>query len=157
MKTNTTLAMLALAGFCAPALAADVTYRADIQPLIKKLCADCHGPNAPTLADFKLDEERYTKKREGPRFDSYGEMIGLIGWPDTGAIMRRLDDGTNTGNKKPGNMHKYLGETDSERAANLKLIKEWVGEDAWKLNRFKKRGDVPAASHEDMEKLKLKY
>lgn len=158
MKTKTKLALLALAGFCAPALAADVTYRNDIKPMFKKLCDECHGPNAPTLAEFKLDEEGYKKKKEGPRTDTYDHLLALVGWPDTGALMRRLDDGTNTGpEKKPGNMYKHLGETDAERAANLKVIKAWVGEDAWKLNRFKKRGDVPAASHEDMEKLKLKY
>lgn len=157
MKLQLTVMSLALAGLCAPALAADVTYRNDIRPMFKQLCDECHGPTAPTLAEFKLDEEKYKKAKEGPRTDTYENLLQLVGWPDTGALMRRLDDGTSTGDKKPGNMYKHLGETDAERAANLKVIKAWVGDDAWKLNRFKKRGDVPAMAHEDMEKMKVKY
>ena len=71
--------------------------------------------------------------------------------------MRRLDDGSGSADKKPGNMYKYLGETDAERAANLNLVKAWLGEGGWNLNRFQKRGEVPGVSKEQMEKLKLKY
>ena len=71
--------------------------------------------------------------------------------------MRRLDDGTNTSDKKPGNMYKYLGETDAERATNLKMFKAWLGEGAWNLNRWEKRGEVPAISKEQLDKFKVKY
>ena len=54
-------------------------------------------------------------------------------------------------------MYKYLGETDAERAAALKLIKAWVGEEAWNLNRWAKRGEVPGITKEQLDKLKLKY
>ena len=80
-----------------------------------------------------------------------------MGWPDTGALMRRLDDGSNTADKKAGNMYKNLGETDAERAANLKLVKAWLGEEAWNLNRWAKRGDVPAISKEQLDKIQAKY
>jgi hypothetical protein len=80
-----------------------------------------------------------------------------VGWPDAGALMRRLDDGANTADKKPGNMYKQLGDTDAERAENLKLFKAWVGDGAWNLNRFEARGTVPAVTKEQMDKLKLKY
>lgn len=153
----TTIAALALAGLALPALATDVTYRNDIRPLIKAQCGECHGDGAPALADFLLDQEKYKKDKLGPRTDTYADLMQLIGWPDTGAFMRRLDDGSNTADKKPGNMYKTLGENDAERAKNLALIKAWVGEEAWNLNRWAKRGDVPAITKEQLDKLKLKY
>lgn len=151
------IASLILAGLALPALATDVTYRNDIRPLIKAQCGECHGEGAPALADFLLDQEKYKKDKLGPRTDTYADLLQLIGWPDTGALMRRLDDGSNTADKKPGNMYKTLGENDAERAKNLALIKAWVGEEAWNLNRWAKRGDVPAITKEQLDKLKLKY
>lgn len=151
-------ALLAGLAMVLPAAAADPTYRQDIRPLVKALCAECHGDGAPTLPEFKLDEERYKKAKNGPRTDTYADLVQLIAWPDTGALMRRLDDGSNTADKKPGNMHKYLGETDAERATNLKLIKAWVGGDAaWNLNRWGPRGDVPGITKDQLDKLKLAY
>jgi hypothetical protein len=141
----------------APTLASDVTYRVNIAPLFKAQCAECHGDSAPTLADFNLDQEKYKKDKLGPRTSTYADLLQLVGWPDTGALMRRLDDGTTTADKKPGNMYKNLGETDAERAANLKIVKAWVGEDAWNLNRWAKRGDVPAITKEQLDKLQIKY
>ena len=84
-------------------------------------------------------------------------LIFFIGWPDTGAIMRRLDDGKNTADGKPGNMYQNLGANEEERQKNLNLFKEWVGKDGWKLNRWEVRGRVPAITREDMEKIKVKY
>lgn len=154
LKLVMTLAGLTLA---IPVLAADVTYRTDIAPLFKAQCADCHGDDAPTLAEFKLDEAKYKKEKLGPRTSTYETLLQLAGWPDTGALMRRLDDGTNAPDKKPGNMYKQLGSTDAERATNLKLVKAWVGEGAWNLNRWDKKGDVPGITKEQLDKLKLKY
>lgn len=157
MNMQPAIASLAAATFCAGAMAADVTYRNDIKPLVQAQCGDCHGAQSPWLEDFSLDQDKYKREKSGPRFDSYGALIALVGWPDSGALMRRLDDGANTPDKKPGNMFKFLGETDAERKANLAKIKAWVGEDAWNLNRWKKRGDVPAITKEELDKLKLKY
>ncbi len=138
-------------------LAADPTYRGEIQPLIKAQCAECHGDDSPTLAEFNLAPEKYTKEKQGPRTSTYETLLQLVGWPDTGALMRRLDDGSQTADKKPGNMNKHLGDTPELRAANLKLIKAWVGEGGWNLNRWQKRGDVPAISKEQLDKLQLQY
>jgi len=157
MNLKLAIASLLSAAICAPASAADVTYRNDIRPMVKAKCDDCHGPQSPSLEDFLLDQEKYKKAKEGPRTDTYGSLIALIGWPDSGALMRRLDDGASAPDNKPGNMYKYLGETDAERKANLTLMKTWVGEDAWNLKRWKKRGDVPAITKEELDKLKLKY
>lgn len=138
-------------------MAADVTYRSDIAPLFKAQCDECHGADAPTLAEFRLDEAKYKKEKVGPRTNTYENLLQLVGWPDTGALMRRLDDGTGTPDKKPGNMYKQPGSSDAERAAKLKLVKAWVGEGAWNLNRRDKKGDVPGITKEQMDKLKLKY
>lgn len=152
------LAALACATLALPAFAADVTYRADIKPFIKANCAECHGDDAPTLAEFKLDEEKYKKAKAGPRTDTYENLLQIVAFPDSGALMRRLDDGTSAqAGGKPGNMYKYLGETDAERAKNLVMVKAWVGEGAWNLNRWAKKGDVPGITKEQMEKLQLKY
>lgn len=151
------LASLACASMATATLAADVSYRSDVRPLIKARCIECHGDESPTLADFLQDQQKYRKDMQGPRLGTYGELIQLIGWPDAGALMRRLDDGTHTANKRPGNMYKYLGENDAERAANLNIFKAWVGESAWNLNAWEKQSDVPAVTKEQMDKLKLKY
>lgn len=159
MKLN-----LLTTAFCAaialPAMAADVTYRADIAPMIKAKCAECHSAeaDAPTLQEFKLDQKKYEKAKVGPRTDTYENLLMLIAYPDSGALMRRLDDGTNPlAGGKPGNMYKHLGETEAERAKNLQLVKDWLGEGAWNLNRWGPKGDVPAVTKEAQNNLKLKY
>jgi hypothetical protein len=54
-------------------------------------------------------------------------------------------------------MYEHLGDDEAQRQQNLKLFKAWVGEDAWNLNRWNARGDVPAITKEELNKLKLKY
>lgn len=152
------MALCISAVFAAPVLASDVTYRKEIAPMIKAQCSECHGAEAPALAQFKTDEEKYKKEKLGPRIDTYADLAALIVWSDTGAFMRRLDDGTSQfAGGKPGNMYKYLGETDAERQANLAIYKAWLGEGAWNLNRWSARGEVPAITKEQLDKLKLKY
>lgn len=147
-----------LAGVSSGALAQDATYRKDIKPLIEARCVGCHGTGAPTLAEFKLDEKKYTAAMKGPRVDTYENLLQIVGWPDTGAIMRRLDDGKSEhAGGKPGNMYQYLGSSEEERQKNLDLFKAWVGRDAWVLNRFKARGKVPGISKEQLEKIQVKY
>lgn len=138
--------------------AQEVTYRTDIAPLWKSKCIACHGAQSPERADFLLDEKGYEAKSQGPRMDSYERFIAFIAWPDTGALMRRLDDGTGQhAGGKPGNMNKFLGSTAEERATNLKLVKTWVGEGAWNLNRWNKRGEVVMISKEQLDKITVKY
>lgn len=143
-----------------PALAQDsVSYRKDIAPLLKKYCLECHAaPDAPSYADFKLDEEKWKKAKFGARLDTYEHVVTLVAYPGTGAIMRRLDDGTSEhSGGKPGNMYKYLGETEAERKTNLALMKAWVGEGGWNLNRMQARGGVPGLTKEQLDKVKVKY
>jgi len=140
MIRSVTMAVL-LAVISAPVVAADnqaVSYTGHIAPLLKKQCLECHGKGAPTLAEFEKEKAGWKKKRKGPRMDSYESLIVFVNGSDAGALMRRLDDGKNTKDGKPGNMFRNLGSSESQRAANLALIKQWVGEKAWIL---KKRPD----------------
>lgn len=151
------ICLCVLAGLALPVLAADITYRNDVAPIIKAQCFECHDDTSPSHAQFKTDEAKYKKDKTGPRLDTYMDVAALIVWPDTGAFMRRLDDGTNSAEKKPGNMYKHLGETEAERQANLAVLKAWVGANAWNLNRWQKRGEVAAISKEQLEQIKLNY
>lgn len=147
-----------LAAASSGSLAQDVTYRKDIQPLVAAKCVACHGAGAPTLAEFLLEEKKYAAAMKGPRLDSYADLLMLVGWTDTGAIMRRLDDGKSAlAGGKPGNMYQFLGASDEERQKNLRTFKDWVGPEAWNLNRFKARGDVPGITKEQLEKILVKY
>lgn len=154
-KSAVMAACLAAAG--AGAQAQDTTYRKDIRPLFDKQCAECHGgPDAPYFGEFREKEKQFVAKKQGMKMDSYADMIFFVGWPDTGALMRRLDDGKSAGGK-PGNMYRYLGDTDEERQKNLAVFKAWVGEDAWNMKRWTARGNVPAITKEELDKIKVKY
>jgi hypothetical protein len=156
MRKNVLLFAL-LAGFAVPAAAQELTWRKDIAPIVTKGCVLCHGAEAPEFAEWSLLPEA-KRKKIGPRMESYGAFLSFVGWPDTGAVMRRLDDGTSPlAGGKPGNMYQNLGETDAERAKNLKTIKAWLGEGAWNLNRFAARGEVPGITTEQLGKIKAKY
>ena len=119
------------------AFADEVTYRNDIRPLWQQKCMACHGENAPSLAEFDENKEKYKQLSQGPRMDSYANLVAFVGWPDTGALMRRLDDGANTKDRKPGNMYENLGADETERQTNLALFKAWVGEGGWFLGKRK--------------------
>jgi hypothetical protein len=112
-----------------------VTYEKDIKGIIAKQCLSCHGSDAPTMEEFKKDQEAYKKKGMGPKADTYVNLMVMVNGSDTGALMRRLDDGKNTKDGKPGNMHPHLGSTDAERSANLETFRKWVGN--WTLKRNK--------------------
>lgn len=149
---------MALAGsvFAVQAAASEVSYRKDIRPLWESRCSSCHGKNSPLMPQFEEDSERYEARNLGPRMASYSELIYFVGWPETGALMRRLDDGSTAGT--PGNMYQNLGDTETERQANLQLFKRWVGgDDAWFLNRWNARGEVPGVTKDQLDRLKLAY
>ncbi len=126
---KTTTIFLALLFICSAAHATEVNYREHIKPVFDDKCSSCHGATAPEYKAFKLDKEKWVAQSIGPRMDSYTYLVYFTGWPDTGALMRRLDDA------KPGNMYQHLGNNEEERQRNLALFKSWVGE--WTLKRFK--------------------
>jgi hypothetical protein len=133
----------------------DQTWRKDIGPLINAKCGGCHGANAPEYNDWMLlgDDKRKTL---GPRMNNYRDFMSFVVWPATGALQRRLDDGK-AGGGKPGNMYHYLGADEEERGKNFKLVKDWLGEGAWNLNRWTARGNVPGVTKDQLEKIKAKY
>lgn len=91
--------------------------------------------------------------------DSYADLLFFVGWPDSGALMRRLDDGSSDHAKvgKPGNMYQYFGSSDRERKKNIFQFKAWIGEGAWNLNRWEQRGDVKGITKEQIGRIKVKY
>lgn len=134
-----------------PVMAADVDYRKDVRALWQAKCSACHGADAPYVGDFKEAKEKFTAAMKGPRMDTYSDLLYFVAWPDTGALMRRLDNGKGAADGKAGNMYQHLGTTDVEREKNLSVFKAWVGEDAWTL----KRRDV--ISKDELMKIKAKY
>jgi hypothetical protein len=153
------LRLSGLAAFCMISFAVgaqDLTWRKDIEPIVKAKCAACHGASAPIYEEWNLDRKNYESKNIGPRMDSYVDFMRHVLWPATGSMMRRLDDGTNAAGK-PGNMHAFLGANDDERARNLATIKSWLGDGAWNLNRWETRGSVPGVTKEQLDRIKAKY
>ena len=124
-----------------------VTYQNDIRPLMERQCFGCHGDHAPSLDEFDEDKQKYEDLSQGPRMTTYEEVTIFVNGDDAGALMRRLDDGSNTADGNPGNMNIYLGETDEARKENLSLFRQWVGH--WTLKRS---GDL---TEEDMEKFNI--
>jgi len=112
-----------------------VTYEKEIKKIMSAYCLSCHGSDAPTMTEFKKDQEKFKAAMKGPRADTYAHLMVMVNGSDTGALMRRLDDGKNTANGKPGNMYEYLGKSDGEKAKNLEVIKKWIG--GWTLKRNK--------------------
>lgn len=151
MRTVFTSVVLAsIAVFASLSWGEEVTYRKHIKPLFDAKCIGCHGPeSAPEYYAFKEEKDKWLSKGQGMRMDTYSHLIFYTAWPDTGALMRRLDDGKNTKDGKPGNMYQYLGSKEEERQQNLKLFKEWVGN--WTLKRWNE------ITKEDMDGIKVKY
>jgi len=140
-KIAVVIALLFVIPFAAQA--GDVTYVKDIKPIVDARCAGCHGGDAPEYPAFKKDKEAWTAKGIGPRMDTYSHLVYFTAWPDTGALMRRLDDA------KPGNMYEHLGDNDEERQRNLDLFKAWVGN--WTLKRWNE------ISKEELDGVKVTY
>jgi hypothetical protein len=145
----TVLAFIGAATAAVPSYAAEVTWQKDIKPLWDKQCSGCHGSDSPEIEVFMKDKKAWMAKGVGMRMDTYGRLISFIGWPDTGALMRRLDDGTGSKSGKPGNMYENLGDTDAERKANLKIFKAWVGN--WNLKHLNE------VTNKELESLKIAY
>lgn len=131
------------------AQAAEVTWLKDIKPFFDKNCLGCHGKDSPEHDEFAKDKKGYTDKSIGMRMDTYSHLVTYVGWPYTGALIRRLDDGTSRTDKKPGNMHEHLGANETERKANLALFKAWVG--SWNVKRW---SDI---TKEELSAIKAKY
>ncbi|OQX18135.1 MAG: cytochrome C [Desulfobulbaceae bacterium A2] len=147
-KLLITLAVVVGTG-ASQAQGAEITWQKDIKPLFDRNCVTCHGQDSPEHDEFAKDKKGWSDKGIGMRMDSYSHLITYVGWPYSGALMRRLDDGTSKADKKPGNMYEHLGDTEAERQANLALFKGWVGN--WNAKRW---SDL---TKEELGALQIKY
>ena len=144
-----------LAGVAATAGAQEMTWRKDVQPIIAAKCGGCHGAKQPEFSEWMVQREK--NKSLAPRMDTHAHFMNYVVWPATGAMMRRLDDGKGADGGKPGNMYAFLGADDAERTRNLQIIKAWLGEGAWNLNRWETRGNSPGITKEQLDRIKAKY
>jgi hypothetical protein len=94
----------------------------------------CHGSSTPEYEQFGVEKDKWVKQGLGMKMDSFRQLVNFVVWPNTGAVMRRLDDGKNIKDGKPGNMYQYLGNTEEERQKNVSLFKQWIG--LWTLKRL---------------------
>ena len=127
-----------------------MTYEKDVKPIIAKRCLSCHGSTAPTIEEFNENKEGFKQKNKGPKMDTYDDLMIFVNGKDTGAFMRRLDDGKNTKDGNAGNMYMSLGGTDAERAENLLVIKKWIG--GWTLKRSAEMTDAEKKAIKALEK-----
>jgi len=148
-RTFLFVVIMTLLSFSSLSWSDEITYRKHIKPIFDTRCTGCHGAGSPEHPEFKEDQKKFEQMMKGPKMDTYAHMIFFVGWPDTGAVMRRLDDGKNTKDGKAGNMYQYLGATEEERQKNLNLFKEWIGN--WTLKRWNE------ISKEELGGIKVKY
>ncbi len=144
------LALTLAIAFSTASWSEETTYRKHIKPVFDTKCIGCHGHDAaPEYYAFKEEKDKWLAKGKGMRMDTYSHLAFYTAWPDTGALMRRLDDGKNTKDGKPGNMYQHLGATEEERQQNLKFFMGWVGN--WTLKKW------PEITKEEMNGIKVKY
>ena len=143
-----TLLLLATAGavgaLSGPAAAQSVTYENTVKKVFAERCAACHISGAPSMSEFQNNKEAWTKKFKGPSMADYKSVMVMVNGSDAGALMRRLDDGKNAKDGKPGNMYNYLGKDAKERAERLATLKKWVG--SWSLKRRNELSDAELAA-----------
>lgn len=133
----------------APGGGSEMTYTKDIKKIFKNKCSKCHGSQSPEHMEFMRDMNTYKKKKKGPRMDTHAHMVSFIIWPDTGSLMRALDDGKNTTDGRAGRMYQHLGKSETERQKNLQIFREWVGN--WTLKEW---ADI---KKEEIDRMKLLY
>ena len=82
MRTNILIgtALVAAAGTAClrPEPAPRVTYENAIRAVVAARCADCHGPESPTLEAFKKDKKKYEDEETGPRMDTYENLMVFV-------------------------------------------------------------------------------
>ena len=125
------------------------SYTKHIKPIFDKKCAKCHGKKSPEHMEFVKDVEKYTRKKIGPKMDTYSHLVSFVIWPDAGSLAKALDDGRNTEDGKPGKMYNRLGKTEEERQKNLSIFKKWI--DSWTLKAW---SDI---TKDEIGRMKLAY
>lgn len=134
MKRVCALVVLAMICMAFSVFAEDVTYTGQIKGIFDAKCAGCHGGDALEEEVWGKNAKEFKANGVGMKMNTFRTLTDFIVWPNTGALMRRLDNGQNTKDKKPGNMYQYLGDTEQEREKNLTIFKSWIP--LWKLVRI---------------------
>lgn len=146
------LAVFAVFVMAFSSYAEDVKYSSHIKGIFDAKCAPCHGGDALEYEEWKKNATEFKAQSVGMKMDTFRSLTAFVVWPNTGALMRRLDNGENTKDKKPGNMYQYLGDTDDERAKNFAVFKSWVP--VWKLSRI---GDLSKEDIMAQNAIRKKY
>ena len=81
--------------------------------------------------------------------NTYSHLTSFIIWPDTGPLIKALDDGKNNEKGKPIKMFKYLGKTEENRQQNLKIFQAGIAN--WTTKGW---GEI---TKEEISKMKLMY
>jgi len=76
------------------------------------------------LGDFLENQDTLHEMMKGPRMDTYADLIFFVGWPDTGALMRRPDDGKTQG-WQAGQYVSIPGGDGRGRQKNFGVFKSW--------------------------------
>lgn len=149
-KTTIAASVIIGIGITSAPFAEEISYTRHIKPIFDRQCAGCHGQDAPPeYQAFKSEKAKWIALGQGPRMNSYSHLLFYTAWPDTGALMRRLDDGQNSIGGKPGNMYRHLGNTEEERQKNLVYFKGWVG--GWNLKKW------PSITKDELDGITVKY
>src|SRR5688572_11931965 len=103
---------------CAAPAAAEVDFQADVAPILRQHCIDCHGP-AMQLADLRLDQRKYVLVA--------GQERGLIkpGHSAESLLVGRLTD-KQLGLIMPPSFPLFPEEKQGLGEAQIQILKQWI-------------------------------
>lgn len=110
------LASLFMLGACAPR---DVSFSADVQPILKKYCLDCHVPGGPGYDASGFDMSSHESLMEGGK---YGAFV-IPGDPFGSNLMVLVEGRADPSIRMPHGREK-LSESEIE------LLRTWVQQGA---------------------------
>ena len=117
------ISVIALVLWASVSVAQDVKYRTHIKQVFDAKCLHCHGSSTPEYEQFGAEKDKWSKQGLGMKMDSFRQLANFVLWPNTGSIMRRLDDGKNVKDGKPGKNRSYdTFQILSKTACKIKTI-----------------------------------
>jgi len=111
-----TLAVVAVLSACAPS---NVSYSADVQPILKKYCAECHVPGGSGYAASGFDMSSYETFMKGGKFGAFV----IPGDPVTSTLNMLVEGRADQSIRMPHGREK-LGDREIE------TLRVWVQEGA---------------------------
>ena len=101
----------------------EVSFNAEIQPILSEYCYHCHGPDAETREPFEeplrldLPEEALAEREDG-------KPVIVAGDPAASAIIKRIKSSRRSFVMPPPESHKTLS------ADQIQLVEQWIKEGA---------------------------